>query len=207
MLRLLLLIATAAYAQQTSTPCSNTALAQTETVHGPLGASTALKVTSADDASKNTHDCMADYVLVVHGAKTGEPELVKLLSSDGNWGRRLVLHIDGFTKDGSRIFGILAEDGRFAFTTLFEYRTKTGKVRLTDLRRASTALAAAKCGAGLAVAGTTKGGAIVLRPDTTDPCADSYRWRLNPSTGDIRQLPDPGSIIGLYDGTRPQAAF
>lgn len=157
-------------------------------------------MTSADDASRDTHDCMADYVLVVHGSNTGAPELVKLLSSDGNWGRRLGIHLDGFSKDGGRVFGILSEDGRFAFTTLFEYRAKTGHVRLTDLRQASAALAAVKCDASIAVAGTTKADVVVLKPHTRDPCGDVYHWRLNPATGEIHRLADAGSIIGLYDG-------
>lgn len=198
MLWLLLLFASIAYAQEASTTCSNIAAAQTQAVPGPMGTSAELKVTSADNASKDTHDCMAEYVLVVHGANTGAPELVKLLSSDGNWGRRLRLHLDGFSKDGTRVFGILSEDGRFAFTTLFEYRAKTGHVRLTDLRRALTALATFKCGATLAVAGTTKALAVVLKPDTNDPCGDLYHWRLNPATGEIHRLPDAGQIVRLY---------
>lgn len=199
MLKLFLFSVSVLYAQDASTQCSSTAAAQTRALPGPAGVSAVLKVSIADDSSKETHDCMAEYQLLFRGANASSPEIVNLLSSDADWERRLSLHLDGFSNDGTRVFGILSEDGRYGFTNLFEYSVRTGQVRLIDLRKGLTALAAAKCGTTLAVAGTTKTHAIVLKPETSDPCGLQYRWQLNAATGDLHRLGDRALIVDLYE--------
>ncbi len=157
-----------------------------------------LKVSSADDHSKNAHDCMAEYELLVMGLRAGSPGAAQLLSSDAGWGRRLSGHLDGFSLDGRRIFGIIAEAGSFPVSTLFDYDVSTGNVKLMELKKGLTLLTAVQCGTTLAVAGTTKSGAIVLKPNTNDPCERNYRWQMNAATGELERIGEGTSVIGLY---------
>jgi hypothetical protein len=50
---------------------ANIAATETLAVRGPAGASAVLKVSTAHDHSKNSHDCNADYKLVVTPATGG----------------------------------------------------------------------------------------------------------------------------------------
>ncbi len=179
--------------------CSNVATSQTRAVPGPAGVFAVLRVSTAEDHGKNTHDCLAEYELLILGTSTGSPVVAKLHSSDAEWRRRISIHLDGFSRDGRRVFGILAEEGRFPLAMLFEYDAPTGKVKLIELKRGLTLLAAVKCGTAFAVAGTTESGAVALRPNTSDPCQGDYRWRITAGTGELQRIRQGEPVISLYE--------
>lgn len=76
-------------AQDASLDCSNAATTQTQAIRGPAGETALVKASTHDDASKDSHDCMADYELIVHPANGGPPVATEFLSSDGDWGRKI----------------------------------------------------------------------------------------------------------------------
>jgi hypothetical protein len=91
MLPLILLAASLLPSQQAVMECADTgatiATAETQPVRGPSGATAVLKVSASDDHSKDSHDCNADYKLVVTPAAGGAPAEVDFLASDGDYGR------------------------------------------------------------------------------------------------------------------------
>lgn len=191
MLKLLLICASLLSAQEASMDCAAAAATRTRAVRGPSGVAAVLKVLSGDDGSKDFHNCRAEYQLLVRPANGGAAAARVLFGSNANWGRRLSLHLDGFSRDGRHVFGILAEGGRYSLTEFFDYDTSSGKVKLVDLRKYLTQLKAVKCGVRYAVAGTIDAGAVVLEPDAASQCRGDYRWVLNPTTGELQRLP-PG---------------
>jgi hypothetical protein len=198
MLKLLLLGALFLSGQEASLDCSSLVSASTQTVRGPAGVAVALEVSSEDDHAKDTHDCMAKYRLMVLPATGRTPVSAYLLDGDAEWGRKLSVHLDGFSPDGKRVLGIIAQGGSFPFTMLFDYDVTTGVSKLVDLKMGLNHLMTVKCGTTFAVAGTTGTGAIVLAPNTGNQCSDKYRWVLDPKSGGLQPLPQGSQIIGLY---------
>jgi len=198
MWKLLLLSASLLSAQETSMECVNNGALETQSVPGPGGVAAVLKVSAADDYSKNTHDCMAKYQLLVRPTGDGPVIATELLSSNGNWGRKLGAHLDGYSQDGKRVFGIFSEGGRAPSTTLFDYDAATSRVKLVDLKKDLSRLQGLKCGTTFAIAGTTETGAIVLEPNTTDQCQSKYHWTIDPSSGVMQRLAPGKTIVDLY---------
>ncbi|MGA8537928.1 MAG: hypothetical protein WB566_00430, partial [Terriglobales bacterium] len=163
-------------AQAVSTPCANIATTQTQPVRGRDGVVALLKVESEDDHSKNSHDCQAEYQLFLSPGPAGAPVVVDLLTSDAAWNRNLSLRLYGFSQDGRRVFGTLAEDGKFPFTTLFDYDSAEGKVHLIDLRKKFAHIATAKCTPVFDVLGTTATGAIVVEVNSATCFVPDRRW-------------------------------
>src|ERR1700752_644621 len=204
MLPLILLAASLLPTQQASMDCADTgaqtATAQTQPVRGPGGASVVLKVSSTDDHSKNSHECWADYQLLVTPAQGGSPVTVDLDSSDGDWGRSLSLNLAGFSNDGQHVLGILAEGGKYSIALLLDYNTGSVQVQLVDLKMQFARIMPARCSESLDVAGTTQGGAIVLQQTSDKPCGTNRRWQLAPAASKPPQpLPAGASILPLYD--------
>ena len=104
-------------AQVISMPCGNIAATQTQPVRGRDGMVAVLKVSSEDDHSKNSHDCQAEYQLLMMPGPGGAPVAVDLLTSDAAWNRNLSLRLNGFSQNGARVFGVISEDGKFPSTT------------------------------------------------------------------------------------------
>jgi len=123
---------------------------------------------------------------------------VDVLTSDGDWGRNLSLRLNGFSQDGKQLFGILSEGGNFPSTTLFDYNTGDGKLRVIDLTKRFANMVAAKCHATFDVIGTTATGAIVLKLNSAKQCAPGGRWLVSPSSSSVRRLPQDASFLGLY---------
>ena len=182
-----------------SMDCSSIASVHTREVKspdfGPEAVVTFLRIFSGDAHSKDHDLCQAEYELIILPFAGQSAEIVRLLTSVGNWGRRLTAHIDGFSRDGKQIFGVISEAGGYG--AVFGYNRTTGRSSLIDLKDAAKNLRSAKCGTGFAVAGTTKAGGIVLVPRTTDQCREGHRWLLDLSTG--RLQPQQGnSFETLY---------
>jgi hypothetical protein len=196
MLKVLLFAASLLSAQEASMQCSNIATAQTQAVGGPAGVAAVLKVSSGDDHSKNSHDCLADYQLLVLPGSGGASDVTQLLSSDGAWGRRLSVHLDGFSHDGKRVFGILSEGGRPPMAMLFGYNIVDHKVQLLDLTKALRQIGGAKCGSSPAVAGTIDSGEIVLGSDPASRCRT--RWFFDSTTSTWQPLPQGKSVLALF---------
>jgi hypothetical protein len=186
-------------AQVISMPCANIAATQTQPVRGRDGMVAVLKVSSEDDHSKNSHDCQAEYQLLMMPGPGGAPVAVDLLTSDAAWNRSLSLRLNGFSQNGARVFGVISEDGKFPSTTLFDYDTAEGKVRLIDLKKRFAHLAPAKCIATFDVIGTTATGAIALQLNSTNPCPSEGRWLLNPTSSSVQRLPQDASFLSLYE--------
>jgi hypothetical protein len=185
-------------AEVASMPCANLAATQTQPVRGRDGMAALLKVSSADDHSKNSHDCEAQYQLVITPT-TGPAVVVALLTSDAGWDRSLSLRLNGFSHDGQRVFGVLSEDGKFSSTTLFDYNTADGTVRLIDLKERFAHIVAAKCVATSNIIGSTTTSAIVLELHPAEPCATGGRWLLNPAGSPVQRLPQHVSFLNLYE--------
>ncbi len=201
-------------ALEASIHCGNIATwrgAQTSVARGPAGSSAVLKVYSENE---NDHgSCGAEYELLVLPANGGTPGASQLMSSVADWGRTLSVHLDGFSQDGKRVFGILSEGGKYSFTKLFDEDIASGTVprfpttgvalKFVELTKYLTRLRAIKCGATFAVAGTTETGAIVIEPNTTNNCRSNYHWLLDPKTGHPQLLPQGKPIVGLYNTHTP----
>ncbi len=163
---------------------------------GPEAVVTFFRIYSEDAHSKNVDLCQAEYQLIILPSVGQSAEIVRVLSSVSNWGRRLTAHIDGFSRDGKWIFGVISETG--GYKGVFGYSRATRRTSLIDLKDAVRNLKAAKCGTGFAVAGTTKAGGIVLEPRTTDQCRESHRWILDPGTGKLQPQQQGNSFETLY---------
>jgi hypothetical protein len=189
-------------AQQASVHCvdtgAETAASQTQPSRGPGGVTAVLKVSTVDDHSKNSHDCNAEYQLLIIPAGAGAPVVVDLLTSDADYDRIISLRLDGFSQDGKRVFGVLTEVGKYPATTLFAYSTADGQVQLMDLRKPFAQLMAAKCRTTFDVIGTTAAGTIALELSSTEKCSPNTRWVVNPAGGSPQPLPQAASILDLY---------
>jgi len=197
-----LLFAVSLLPRQASVHCvdtgAETAASQTQPLHGPGGVTAMLKVSTADDHSKNSHDCTAEYQLLVTPAGTGAPVVVDLLTSDAEYDRIISLRLDGFSQDGKRVFGVLSEGGKYPATTLFAYSTADGQVQLMDLRKPFAHVMAGKCSTTFDVIGTTVAGIIALELSSPEKCSPNSRWVVNPAGGNPQPLPQAASILDLY---------
>jgi hypothetical protein len=186
--------------QGQSMDCSNMATTQTKAVVGPAGVTALLKVYSADDHSKNSHDCKADYTLVITPADGIGGE--GFFSSDADWGRRLSVHLDGFSQDSKHVLGIVSEGGKYSFAMVFDYDRTIHNANVIGIQRGLMHLRAAKCGTAFAVAGITDTGGIVLEPNSTNPCRGDHRWLLD-QTGKLQNLVQDRPFIRLYKEGSP----
>jgi hypothetical protein len=194
-----MLFAALATTQQIFAACTDTGgTVQTQLVGGPAGSSAVLKVSSSDDASKDSHQCSADYQLLVKPATGATPISVDFLSSDGDYGRRLTGRLDGFSQDGGRIFGVLTEGGPTRMTLLFDYQASGGPVQLVDLGKQFAPVMTGLCIRTLAAIGTTSSGALVLQANSAKPCASSSRWLVDPSAAHPRPLPPSVQFAPLF---------
>ncbi len=182
--------------------CSGIASVHTREMPSPLfgrDASVAfLRIFSEDDHGKNAHACQAEYQLIILPFVGESATIVPIISSDGDWDRRLSVYLDGFSRDGKRIFGIISEPGGYA--GVFDYDSAARKNKLIDLKNSIKSLRALKCGTTFAVAGTTDTGAIVLEPRAAAQCRESHRWVVDPAKGELQPLPAGKPVIKLYNG-------
>jgi hypothetical protein len=199
MLLLILLAASLFPTQQASLECVNPGGGQTQAVRGPGGVAAVLKVSTEDDHSKDSHLCNADYQLLLTSADGGAPRVVDFLTSNGDWGRGLSLHLSGFSQDGKRVLGILTEGGKYASTTLIDYHDDGGPVQLIDLRMSFKAVGATSCSPTFEVAGTTAGGGIVVEVGSAKPCAAGGRWVVDSSGGKPKRLAPGAAVLELYE--------
>jgi hypothetical protein len=186
-------------AQVASMPCANVAAAQTQPVRRHDGMAVVLRVLSKDDYSKNSHDCEAEFQLLMTAGLAAAPVAVDLLTSNAEWDRSLSLRLNGFSQDGKRVFGVLSEGGNSPFTTLFDYDTADGKVRLIDLKKPLAHFVAAKCGSTFDVIGTSASGAIVVQVTSANCFAANDRWLLSPSGARAQRLPPDATFLSLYE--------
>lgn len=118
---------------------------------------------------------MAKYELVGAPPVVNQPPM-GFFVSDNDWGRTLSVHLDGYSRDGQRLFGIISEKGEHPFTFLFWYIVGSSMPEVIDLKDLAQ-LNAGKCGTTFHVVGTTTAGAAAREPDTTDACRSGYRWQ------------------------------
>jgi hypothetical protein len=206
-LPLILLVASLLPSQQASTQCvdngANIAETETQPARGPAGAVAVLKVSTSDDASKDSHLCNAEYQLLFTRAAGNAPVVVDLLTADDDYGRSLSLRLAGFTQDGKRVLGIFSEKSKRTATFLFEYDTTNGAVQLVDLTRQFAHIVATGCDQAFGVLGTSDSGATVLELNSAKPCPSSGRWMIDRATGKPLRVPTGASIHELYDSQRP----
>jgi hypothetical protein len=187
-------------AQQASMNCADTgtqvAAAQTQPVRGPDGVLAVLKVSTADDHSKNSHDCNAQYQLLFTPAGANAPVVVDLLTSDADYSRSLSLRLDGFSQDGKHVFGIFSEAGKYPTTFLFDYDTTVGQVQLTDLTKQF--IGTNMCGTTFSVIGTSENGVIALELNSANGCVPKRRFLLDPISRKLQNVPQRTTILSLY---------
>jgi hypothetical protein len=203
MLALMLLISSTLLSGENasvSMDCSSIASVHTREVkspdYGPEAVVTFLRIFSEDAHSKDHDLCEAEYQLIILPFVGQSAEIIQLTTGIGNWGRRLTAHLDGFSRDGKQIFGMISEAG--GYRAVFGYNRTTRKTSFTNLKNGAENLKAAKCGTGFAVAGTTKEGGIVLEPRTTDKCREDHRWLLDRSSGKLQPQPQGNTFETLY---------
>jgi hypothetical protein len=203
MLPLILLAASLLPSQQAAMECADrgATIAATETpaVRGPAGTAAVLKVSTSDDYSKNSHDCNADFKLMITPATGGAPVEVDFLASDGDYGRSLSLRLAGFSQDGKRVLGILAEGGKYPTTLLFDYHRSDAPVAIVDLKMQFARVAPPGCIETLEAIGTTASGAIVLESNSEKACGSSRRWLVDDAGSKARPLPPGASVQDLYE--------
>lgn len=175
------------------------AATQTQPLRGPAGLSAVLKVTSADDHSKESHQCEAQYQLLIT-AGDAAPVAVDLLTSDDDYGRHLDLALEGFSQDGNLILGILSEGNPHPSTTLFVYNTTDHQTQLIDLRK-RLAPGAANCDATFDVIGTTKTDGIVIEVDSASRCVPHGRWLITKGAKSLAPVPQGAPVQKLYQPT------
>lgn len=184
-----------------SIDCSNNVTAQSRQLTGPGGVAAVLEVHSEDDHSKNSHQCEAHYTLriTLPDGRDGAAGLLPPLgftSSGAEWGRRLSVHLDGFSVDGQHIFGVISEGGKYSFVQVFDFNRAGSHVEI-QIHQGLSHLKAANCGTSLAVAGTSNGDEIVLEPNTANRCHMDHRWLLN-KAGTLRNQAKNDRFIALY---------
>ena len=118
-----------------SMDCSNVADTETGSKVGPGGVLAVLRVHSEDDHSKNSHQCMANYTLRItlpdgRDAAAGLIPPMGFIASIGEWGRRLSVHLDGFSDDGQHIFGVISEGGEYSSVTVFNFQRDGSHVEI-----------------------------------------------------------------------------
>ena len=150
---------------------------------------------------KNSHNCMANYSLriTLPDGSDGAAGLIPpmgFISSIAEWGRRLSVHLDGFSDDGQHIFGVIAEGGKYSSVTVFDFKRDGSHVEI-QVQQGVSHLREVNCGTSFAVAGTTNAGELVLEPNTANPCHSDHRWLLD-KTGKLRDLTKNGSFVSLY---------
>jgi len=200
---LILLVASLLPSQQASMDCvdtgANIAATETPAVRGPAGATAVLKVSTSDDYGKNSHDCNADYKLALTRATDGAPVEVDFLASDGDYGRSLSLRLSGFSQDGKRVLGILAEGGKSPTMLLFDYRGSDAPVAIVDLKMKFSRVAPPGCIQTLDVIGTTASGVIVMESNSEKACGSSRRWLADAAVSKAQPLPPNTAILSLYE--------
>ena len=202
MLPLILLAASLVPSQLATTTCvdtgTTTATTQTQPVRGPDGTTAVLKVSTADDHSKNSHECNADYELVFVSPSGGRSKTVDFYAADGDWGRTLSLRLDGFSSDGKHVFGILTEGGKYPSSFLFDYDvTSDGAVQLVDLSMQFARILSLSCREALSVIGTLASGEVVLGLNSSMSCGSTNRWKIRTSGGKPQPLAPGDSVLGL----------
>lgn len=186
-----------AYGQ--SIDCSNVANTETRSKIGPGGVVAVLMVNTHDDHAKDSHQCMAEYHLHVtlpDGHEEAPDTGYGFTNSIAEWGRRLSVHLDGFSNDGQHIFGVISEGGKYSFVQVFDFK-RGGPNVIVGVQQGLTHLKAVKCGTSFAVAGTTHSGEIVLEPNTANQCRIDHRWVLD-RAGKLRDATKNDSLLPLY---------
>ena len=175
---------------------SQAAATQTESARGPGGSVAILKVSTADDHSKNSHECNAQYQLLFTPAGANAPVVVDLISSDAEYGRTLSLQLDGFAQDGKHVFGIFSESGKYANASLFDYNIADGQVQLVDLTKKF--LGARECRTTFSVIGTTGNGGIALELNSANGCVPKRRFLADPVSQTVQNLSRTTIVFSLY---------
>jgi hypothetical protein len=198
---LILLAALAFTVEQASLNCADTganiASTQTRPLRGPEGTVAFLKISTADDHSKNSHLCSAEYQLLLTRGAANDPFVVGLLTSVGDYNRTLSVQLGGFSKDGKRVFGILSEGGQYQSAIVFEYDIADGNVQLIDLKKQFAQVVGRKCSATFGVAGTADNGAIVLELTSANGCLPNSRWLIASANGPAQPLPHGAPVVSL----------
>jgi hypothetical protein len=181
--------------------CSNIADTETASKMGPGGVRAVLSVHSEDDHAKDSHQCMASYHLRIT-LPDGRQEVpfrspMGFVNSTAEWGRRLSIHLDGFSNDGQHVFGVISEGGKYSFVLVFDFKRDGSHVEM-QIQQGFSLLKTANCGTSFAVAGATNAGEIVLEPDTASRCRMDHHWLLD-KTGNLRDLAKNESYTPLYD--------
>jgi hypothetical protein len=201
MLMTILMAAWLTPAAQISMECANVAAVETQAVAWPGSVKAVLKVSSGDDHSKNSHQCLATFELLVSSG-SGEAQVVDLTMSDDDYGRSLMLNLSGITPDGKRILGIISEGEKHPSATLFEYEIGKGPAKLIDLRAQLPVIGAEWCEARFQVMGTTEGGGVVVdvtRDETSEkPCKVVGKWVFEVSGHRPQRLREGMRVVGLY---------
>jgi hypothetical protein len=204
---LILMLSSLTLAQEASSPCANLAAAQSEAAEGPDGTTVVLRVSSTDDASKNSHQCNANYDLKISRPGGGEPQTGELLTSNDDYGRQLSGRLSGFSRDGKHVLGILRESGKHGIMFAFDYQLRDGAVQLIDLKEKIAGMANGNCGETAAI-GTTANGGIVVEVTAGvkggKPCAASGRWMVDGSGRKAQRLRADAAVAPLRRPNRTQ---
>ena len=194
-----LLLATIHCAYGQSVDCSNVADTETRSRTGQGGVVAVLRVNTHDDHMKDSHQCMAEYHLHItlpDGHEEATDTGYGFTNSIDEWGRRISVHLDGFSNDGQHVFGVISEGGKYASVQVFDFKRGGPHVEIA-VQQGLSHLKAVRCGTSFAVAGTTDAGEIVLEPNTTNQCRIDHHWVLD-RAGKLRDATKNDSFLPLY---------
>jgi hypothetical protein len=166
---------------------------------------------SADDYGKNTHLCLAEYMLQITRPDGSLTPTFTFGDSDGKWGRPLLFRIDGFSHGGNHAFVFISEGAYPGSIETIEFEMNSGK-EVSDIfldRKFSKRLSR-ECAANLRIVGTSRKGRVVLGTDAKGKCSDRKFWELSPNKTDAprggRVLPEnPKRLSSLSDVERLEA--
>jgi hypothetical protein len=194
----LLLAGSFLFAPHTTLPCANSAIAQTSPISGPKGIAAVLTISSEDDHDKNTHLCTAEYKLAITRDPQSAPTSADLLSSDGDWERGLSAQLNGFSEDGTKVFGTFSETGDTPMYQVFEYNIDDGSTRLFDLSKQVAQRSSKKCHPAIQVIGTAENDVIAIALVFPPHCPHTSRWLLTSEHARLRPIPRHASVRELY---------
>jgi len=169
--------------------------ASTSALLGADGTAYTFAVSSDDDHSKNTHLCMSSYAVIVSVAGKEAQQIDIDESADDRYGRLLSIRTEGFSKDGTRLFGLICEQGPRGHGSdvyLVDFDLQKGRNDADYALEMNVVVPT--CQTPFRVAGTLSSGDVVLEIGTKQ---SARRFAISRATGRRRRLQRETKVIEL----------
>jgi hypothetical protein len=173
----LLLVSLAVAGQSArSLECGNIVTSTSDFRVSPAGLRVALKVHTEDDHSKNSHDCMSEYTLMIV-RQDGTSTENQMYSEDDEWGRTIKFWLDGFASKGQELVATTRE-GKSWELLVFDLNRPDHSPAIFDLPDKFLYTLSPSCRESLRTVGMTSEGEPVIGVDTA-VCGKTRRlWKV-----------------------------